>query len=158
MFFRRGVFVGFLLVFLVGAYVASCIHSISDSVPGVQDSGLLAPCGPHSNCISSMEDEFHPPLSFSCPALSARDNLLRAVNSLQDTANVISDQGAYIHAEVSSYYFNVWHDVEFLISQEQMHFRCTSRAGYYALPLARKRLNELRGRFEVFSNFSKKEL
>ena len=144
---RGGKFIFCLAVFLVlvALYTGS---SCPPDVAGVQDDGFLAPCrGSYSNCISSTDDEEHPPFQFRDQAIHARNFLLRAINQVHDTS-IVSDEGAYIHVATSSYLLNVWHDFEFLISQEMVHFRCTSRTGIYAVPLARRKLAQITSNFE----------
>ncbi len=143
----------FLLFLVVVGYLIISNQKTPD-VPGMQDNGQLAPCsGLYSNCISSSNDDKSPLLSFNFSPLVARRNLLSAISSLEG-ANIVSDEGVYIHAEISSYIFNVLHDVEFLISNEIIHYRCTSRAGFYSLPLARIRMDEMSTTFVQVCNSS----
>jgi uncharacterized protein (DUF1499 family) len=65
-------------------------------------------------------------------------------------AKVITDTGDYIHAEFTSRLFRFVDDVEFSFddTNKLINFRSASRKGYSDLGVNRKRMEEIRKRFE----------
>jgi uncharacterized protein (DUF1499 family) len=103
-------------------------------------------CNHTYTCISSTSEAASPQLAYASNPITARENLLRALKSVDGV--ITKDQGAYIQAELSSYFFNIRHDVEFMLSKDQIHYRCLPRASAYALPLAKWKLLELKTYFD----------
>jgi uncharacterized protein (DUF1499 family) len=66
-------------------------------------------------------------------------------------ARVVKDEGNYMHAEFTSRIFRFVDDVEFVIddAHKVIHFRSASRLGYSDFGVNRKRMEEIRKRFDA---------
>jgi uncharacterized protein (DUF1499 family) len=64
---------------------------------------------------------------------------------------IVTAQGNYIHAEVRSPVFRFVDDIEFLIDERRgnIHVRSASRTGYFDFGVNRKRVEEIRRRFDA---------
>lgn len=118
---------------------------------GARD-GRLLPCPSTPNCVSSQAtDEEHriAPLAYSESVNEAMNRLKEIVRSFPRTA-VVTDTGAYLHVEFTSALFRFVDDVEFLAdaSTKVIHVRSASRLGTSDLGVNRKRVEELRRRWE----------
>jgi uncharacterized protein (DUF1499 family) len=111
----------------------------------------LAPCPTSPNCVSSQNgDESHAikPISYTSSVESARQNLLSVINSMK-RSDVITVEGPYIHATFTSRIFRFVDDVEFLFDDvvKIIHVKSASRVGYFDFGVNRKRVEEIRSRF-----------
>lgn len=115
--------------------------------------GRLAPCADSPNCVSSQApDERHAmePLGFEGSAEEALERLEEVIEGMLRT-RVVTRREDYLHAEFTSALFRFVDDVEFLVLPEEqvIHFRSASRVGYSDLGANRKRMEEIRRRFEA---------
>jgi uncharacterized protein (DUF1499 family) len=136
----------FLLIFVL---LASSGNRMVET--GIPD-GKLAPCPATPNCVSSQsEDKRHAlePIRYEGKMEEARQRLLDVV-AAQKRARIVSSKGNYIHAEFTSALFRFVDDVDFLIDDaaKVIHVRSASRVGYSDLGVNRRRVEELRSRFE----------
>jgi uncharacterized protein (DUF1499 family) len=136
----------FLLIFVILAYSGN----------GIVDAGIaegkLPPCPATPNCVSSQSEEkghATPPLHYQGEMGDARQRLLEVIKA-QKRARIVSIQGNYIHAEFTSALFRFVDDVEFLFDDtaKVIHVRSASRVGSYDLGVNRRRIEDLRSRFE----------
>jgi uncharacterized protein (DUF1499 family) len=119
---------------------------------GVKDGGL-ASCPSSPNCVSTKAgDREHgiAPLVFTGPAREAKKRLLDVISSMK-RARIVTDDGDYLHVEFTSALFRFVDDVEFVIdeSAHKIEFRSASRLGYSDLGVNRKRMEEIRRRFNA---------
>lgn len=136
--------------FIAGLFAASFLFGCSGDAPstlGVND-GRLASCPDRPNCVASdAGDEAHKiePLRFSGPETAAWATLQSAVSDLPRTT-IVTDDGAYMHAEAKSRIFGFVDDLEFLLRPEDstIAIRSAARTGYSDLGVNAERLESLR--------------
>jgi len=121
---------------------------------GVID-GRLAACPDLPNCVSSQStDPRHAidPLRYEGTAEKARRFLIEAVSGMK-RARIVAAEERYIHAEFTSALFRFVDDVEFLLDDgtRTIHVRSASRVGYSDLGVNRRRVEEIRLRFDALN-------
>lgn len=136
----------FLLIFVLLASSGTRIVGV-----GIAD-GKLPPCPATSNCVSSQSvDKKHAvePLRYQEKQEEARQRLLDVIKA-QKRARIVSIRGNYIHAEFTSTLFRFVDDVDFLFDDitKVIHVRSASRVGSFDLGVNRRRVEEIRLRFE----------
>jgi uncharacterized protein (DUF1499 family) len=114
--------------------------------------GILAPCPNRPNCVSTLaEDKEHhmDPISYSGTKEQARERLIKVMSSM-NRSKIMTDNGDYIHAVFTSMIFRFKDDVEFLFDGQNklINFRSASRLGYSDMGVNRKRMEEIKKRFE----------
>lgn len=112
----------------------------------------IAPCGSRPNCVSSTAtDAGHSiePLSFTGDAGGAMDRL-RSVMADLPRATLVSEEEAYLHYEVRSRLMRFVDDVEFGLNEDEsvIDVRSAARVGYSDMGVNRKRVEEIRWRFD----------
>ena len=117
--------------------------------------GRLAACPDSPNCVSSQStDPRHAidPLRYDGTAEKARRFLIEAVSEMK-RARIVAAEERYIHAEFTSALFRFVDDVEFLLDSETktIHVRSASRVGYSDLGVNRRRVEEIRSRFDTLN-------
>lgn len=117
---------------------------------GVRD-GRLAPCPKSPNCVSTeSSDEKHriDPLVYTTSLEEARGRVVEILRGMPRTRVVTLEEG-YTHGECSSRLFGFTDDVEFRFddANKTIHFRSASRKGYSDLGVNRKRMEQIRERF-----------
>lgn len=120
--------------------------------------GKLAPCPSSPNCVSSQSIEAGSridPLAFHGDGAGAEEKLVAVLNATK-RVRIVTRTAGYIHAEFTSAFFRFVDDVEFYINAQEgvIHFRSASRVGYSDLGANRKRMEEIRRRFESSENGS----
>ena len=120
------------------------------STLGVKD-GMLSPCPDSPNCISTRSiDVKHAikALDYSKTKAAAKEKLLVVISSF-DRAEVIVNEGDYLHVEFASALFGFVDDVEFLFDDENkvIHFRSASRIGSWDIGANRRRMEKIRKGF-----------
>lgn len=113
--------------------------------------GQFAPCPDSPNCVSTQAtDEEHgiAPYTFDGSAGEAKAALLTAINAMP-RAQIVSETDTYLHVEFRSRIFRFVDDVEFFIddASKTVEFRSASRVGHSDLGVNRKRMEEIRSRF-----------
>jgi len=111
----------------------------------------LPACPDSPNCVSSLStDKTHQikPFSFSGTSTQAWEHLKSAVLSGK-RVTLIKDTGTYMHVEVRSLIFQFTDDVYFLLqeSDKLIHVRSASRVGYGDFGVNRRRVEQIRTRF-----------
>lgn len=115
--------------------------------------GRLAACPDSPNCVSSQSaDPRHAidPLRYGGTAEKARERLVKAISGMK-RARIVAAEERYLHAEFTSAFFRFVDDVEFLLDEETrtIHMRSASRVGYSDLGVNRRRVEEIRSRFDA---------
>jgi len=118
---------------------------------GVKD-GALAACPDSPNCVSTQaKDAGHAiaPLTYATTKEQALLRLTAIINSLPRT-RIVTSSADYLHVEFTSALFRFVDDVEFFCDDtaKTIHFRSSSRLGYSDLGVNRKRMEEIRRRFQ----------
>lgn len=111
----------------------------------------LPACPDSPNCVSSLSvDEAHAikPFSYEGTPTEAWGRLKAAVLSGK-RVTLIKDTGTYLHVEVRSLIFQFTDDVEFLLQDgdKLIHVRSASRAGHSDFGVNRRRVEQIRTRF-----------
>lgn len=137
----------FSLFYLI--FFMSCSGIVPDDL-GVID-GKIAPCPDLPHCVSTQsKDSAHriEPFNYTTSRAEAQEKLLRILRSMKRT-KIVSVKDDYIHAECTSALFRFVDDVEFYFDDEQknIHFRSSSRLGYYDMGVNRRRMEKIRERF-----------
>jgi uncharacterized protein (DUF1499 family) len=119
---------------------------------GETENLLLQPCPDSPNCVSTQaRDEKHrmDPIVYTGPMEQAKQRLFTVIASMNRT-RILEDRGEYIHAVFTSLIFRFKDDVEFVFDDQNklIHFRSASRVGYSDLGVNRKRMEEIRKRFD----------
>lgn len=141
-----------LLITIIGCTLltAGCWGPRPSSL-GVEK-GKLKKCPDTPNCVSSQEDGSHfiEPVKYSGTLEDARRTLLNILKNMKRTDVVISEEN-YIHVESTSLIFRFVDDVEFYLddSAKLIHVRSASRVGRSDLGVNRKRVEEIREKFQT---------
>ena len=114
--------------------------------------GGLTPCPKSPNCVSSQaEDSKHAiaPILYSghrADALARMKKVLGEMNRIK----IVLEKDDYLHAEARSLIFRFVDDVAFYFPEDAkvIHVRSASRVGYSDMGVNRKRVDEIRKRFE----------
>jgi len=117
---------------------------------GARD-GRLAPCPATPNCVSSLDPggaHRVAPLPYEGTAQAAWSRLEGIVQSLPRT-KVVTDTGAYLHAECASRVFRFVDDLEFVADERArvIHVRSAARLGSYDFGVNRRRVEAIRARW-----------
>lgn len=117
---------------------------------GIVD-GKPTPCPATPNCVSSRSpDEKHrvDPLAFSTSSTEAESALTRIISGMK-RARIAEARPLYIHAEFTSAVFRFVDDVEFYFDADsrKIHIRSASRLGRFDFGVNRRRVEEIRVRW-----------
>ena len=143
---------GFLSMFLTGA-------GMGPTPTGLKE-GKFEPCPAAPHCVSTQSrnpDQFIEPLAY--PAGTGKEalmeKLLAHVKSMKRT-KVVSAADNYLHFQVSSRLMRFKDDVEVYFDDQArlIHFRSSSRLGYYDFKVNRRRVEALQ-KFLTGTLFSK---
>ena len=113
----------------------------------------LKPCPSSPNCVSSLvgEDSTHQvmPLSWSGDIKQAKGKLRQAVQAAGN-ATFVEEGDTYWRIEFRSRWFRFVDDVEFLFDLEHklIHVRSASRVGHSDFGVNRRRVEDIRSRFQ----------
>lgn len=113
---------------------------------------MITPCPKTPNCVSSLDTDprhFIEPLQFAGEAKKAQDRLLKVLYSLK-RVRVVASEKNFIRAEFVSAIFRFVDDVEFYLhdSQRVIHVKSASRVGFSDLGVNRRRIENIRKRFD----------
>ena len=119
---------------------------------GVKE-GLLAPCPATPNCVSSQSaDKEHAiaPLHYRENATDMIAELKKVILTMK-RAEIVVSTDSYLHAEFTSALFRFVDDVEFLCDDRArlIHMRSASRVGRFDYGVNRKRVEEIRQRWNA---------
>ena len=112
----------------------------------------MTPCPKTPNCVSSVDTDpkhFIQPLQFVGKATEAHERLLKILNSLK-RVRVVAFGEDFIQAEFVSAIFRFVDDVEFYLDDRNkvIHVKSASRVGYSDLGVNRRRVENIRKRFD----------
>jgi uncharacterized protein (DUF1499 family) len=114
--------------------------------------GRLAPCPASPNCVATQSGDRNQrmaPLSFEEAPAAAMERLKKIIAGMP-RSRIARSADNYLHVEFTSAVFRFVDDVEFLIdpATREIHFRSASRVGYSDLGANRRRMEEVRRRWE----------
>ncbi len=139
------------LLLLGGLIYLSCTAERPEDLGPVDR--RLRPCPESPNCVSSQaEDETHrvEPLRFDGDPTAAWGRLRKLLEGM-DRAEVIADDGRYMHVEFTTSVMRFTDDVEFLLQPEQriIDLRSASRVGYWDFGVNRSRVRRIRSAWQA---------
>ena len=110
------------------------------------------PCPDSPNCVSSQSADsahFIKPLHYTANTAIARQKLLEILENTK-RVHLAKVEMNHIHAEFRSLVFGFVDDVTFCFPPDKniIHVRSASRKGYYDFGENRRRIEQLRARFE----------
>ena len=116
-------------------------------------SAQLAPCPKQPNCVSSLADDtqqYIAPFSFHDTPAQAMQRLRHAVLT-EPRITLVSEEGAYLHAEARSLVFRFVDDLEFLLvpTESLIQVRSAARTGYSDFGVNRRRIERIRRAFQA---------
>jgi len=114
--------------------------------------GRLAECPDCPNCVSTQAvDPEHQmdPIPFIQSSEQAQRQLEAIIRSMPNS-RIVSSNAGYIYAEFVSLFFGFVDDVELAIDETEqlIHFRSASRTGRSDFGVNRKRMEQVRQRFQ----------
>ena len=117
--------------------------------------GSFAACPDSPNCVSSQStDPRHAiaPLRYEGSAKKAWERLVKVISGMK-RARIVTAEERYLHAEYTSAFLRFVDDVEFLSDDEMktIHVRSASRIGYSDFGVNRRRVEEIRSRFDALN-------
>ena len=113
---------------------------------------LLLSCPKSPNCVLSQtsgpKHQIHP-IHYTSSVEIAKERLNQVILSMVDT-QIITQNKVYWHVEFTTRWLRFIDDVEFYFPESEalIHLRSASRTGYWDLGVNRKRVEEIRSRFE----------
>jgi len=112
----------------------------------------LTPCPDTPNCVSSLAGDkkhFIEPISYEGENAVAQHELLGVLNSFK-RVRMVEIEEDYIHAEFVSSIFRFVDDVEFYFDEARklIQVKSASRTGYSDLGVNRRRIEEIRKKFD----------
>ena len=113
---------------------------------------LLLFCPKSPNCVLSQASDpknlIHP-IHYTSSVEIAKERLNQVILSMVDT-RIITQNKVYWHVEFTTRWLRFIDDVEFYFPESEalIHLRSASRLGYWDLGVNRKRVEEIRSRFE----------
>lgn len=141
-----------LIPFIIGFGMILAVTGKAQGVnpPGVYE-GKLSGCPDSPNCVSTQsEDESHviAPFPLATDPGSALECLKRIIQGMKRTKIVLIEK-QYFHAEFRTL-LGFTDDVEFYIDEtnRKVQMRSASRFGYWDFGVNRRRLEEIRSRFD----------
>ena len=119
---------------------------------------MLAPCPSSPNCVlsqaSDAKHQIHP-IHYTSSVEIAKERLNQVILSMADT-RIITQNKVYWHVEFTTRWLRFIDDVEFYFPESEalIHLRSASRSGYWDLGVNRKRVEEIRSRFEELARLN----
>ncbi|RTZ82115.1 MAG: DUF1499 domain-containing protein [SAR324 cluster bacterium] len=113
---------------------------------------LLLSCPKSPNCVlSQASDAKHKikPIYYATSVEAAKEKLIKVIQSMDGTRIITQDE-VYWQVEFTTRWLRFIDDVEFYFPESEalIHLRSASRSGYWDLGVNRKRVEEIRSRFE----------
>ena len=119
---------------------------------------LLLSCPKSPNCVlSQASDPKHQihPIHYTSSVEIAKEKLIKVIQSMDGT-RIITQNKVYCHVEFTTPWLRFVDDVEFYFPESEalIHLRSASRSGFWDLGVNRKRVEEIRSRFEELARVS----
>ena len=119
---------------------------------------LLLTCPKSPNCVlSQASDAKHKikPIHYAISVEAAKEKLIKVIQSMDGTRIITQDE-VYWHVEFTTRWLRFIDDVEFFFPESEalIHLRSASRSGYWDLGVNRKRVEEIRARFEELARLN----
>ena len=119
---------------------------------------LLLSCPKSPNCVlSQASDQKHQihPMHYTSSVEIAKERLNQVILSMVDT-RIITQNKVYWHVEFTTRWLRFIDDVEFYFPESEalIHLRSASRSGFWDLGVNRKRVEEIRSRFEELARLN----
>ena len=119
---------------------------------GIVD-GKFYPCPKTPTCVSThSSDELHKikPITYNSSREEVIEKIINIVKSMKRTS-IITQKDNYIHTTFKSRIFRFVDDIEFYFDDKEklIHFKSASRVGRNDLGVNRKRMEEIRKRFNI---------
>ena len=119
---------------------------------------LLLSCPKSPNCVlSQASDPNHQihPIHYTSSVEIAKEKLIKVIKSFDGTRIITQDE-VYWHGEFTTRWLRFIDDVEFYFPESEalIHLRSASRSGYWDLGVNRKRVEEIRSRFEELARLN----
>lgn len=132
-------------IFLFGCTISDSSNLAVEVIAG---KNRLAPCPKSPNCVSSkdpMDKNYVQPLRYTGNKDAAYQKLVTLISSYQ-RARIVAKEANYLRAEFRSAILRFVDDVEFLFSADQqvIDVRSASRVGYYDFGVNRRRIEDIR--------------
>ena len=134
------------------------LFASSNKTPPVTGSSVsrLASCPDSPNCVSSQSSDkkhYVEPLSYKGSLNQTRKDLIAAIVSMK-RSTIVTSEDRYLRAEFTSALFRFVDDLECYCDDAQrlVHVRSASRTGYYDFGVNRRRVEDLRIRYEALNN------
>ncbi|WP_321402328.1 DUF1499 domain-containing protein [Maridesulfovibrio sp.] len=139
----------FIIVCTAGLFTAAHFSSPPENL-GI-NGGKLSPCPNSPNCVSSQEnDKAHTVQSIK--ASGTNKQVIKKLRACikQMGGKIVSRSGPYLHAEFRSRWFRFVDDLECIYDEAEgrIELRSAARLGYSDFGVNKKRVEELRNRFE----------
>ncbi len=141
-------------IFLIGCATGRNLSlTVQDPIGNIN----IEPYPKTPNCVSSIEPitnkHYIPPLGYSGEKEFAYRKLVIMIES-DPRARIVAKQASYLRVEFRSAIFGFVDDVEFLFSSEQsvIEVRSASRVGYYDFGKNRRRIEDIRKRWDKSPN------
>ena len=131
---------------LITALILTSASGAGGGGPGVME-GKLAPCPDSPNCVSTQSElkrHAMEPLPYLETREASRERLLNILEGMK-RAQIRELTGSYVHVEFRTALWGFVDDVEFFLDENArvVHFRSSSRFGYYDFGLNRRRMKEI---------------
>ncbi|WP_158970754.1 DUF1499 domain-containing protein [Paraglaciecola sp. L3A3] len=143
------------------AFASLILLSGCTSVPpnlGVQN-GQLTPCPKKPNCVNSLAEDksqYIEPILHDGKPIHIKNDILNVLAELDNNQTTVAKDN-YIRAEFTSAVFRFVDDVEFYFPETKsgttkIHLRSASRVGYSDFGVNRKRIEQIRSKFEALKS------
>lgn len=117
---------------------------------GVQNGQLGDLDASRPNNVASYAAGAYPkmePIRHAGDKQAAKQKLISLINDMPRT-EIVTDEGDYLHATFTSRIFRFVDDVEFLIEDDVIQYRSSSRVGYSDMGANETRMKEIKQQFE----------
>lgn len=141
------IILGTIVFFIIAGQIWARTASRPDL--GIQNNKLL-PLPNTPNCVatqSGQEAQKMPPIPHQSDRQTVQQHLLDILNQWPRTTLVTNEPG-YIRVECRSPFFGFPDDIEFMITDTEIHFRAAARLGYSDMGVNRKRMEKFTLQFK----------
>lgn len=141
----RKILIALLLLF----FLVLTVRRMTSATPvlGHRD-GQLAPLPDSPNCVSTQTDQESKRMD-PLPWAGDAERTLRLLAEISEAAggDVTEQSEVYLRLEFRTRIMGYVDDVEWLLDDDQVHFRSSSRVGYWDMGVNRRRMQKLSQRY-----------